>query len=132
VEFINWRRSLGLEGNYVVIQASAAVASYRSTIELLLGSLNLKGNINGKLNAVILPVCWCHGDRAEEFPKLTGRVFLSREWLAPKLISEIIGRSEFVLASSLHACITALSYGVPGARAPIFSDRKHELLDEFE
>jgi polysaccharide pyruvyl transferase WcaK-like protein len=125
VEFTNWRISLGLEGNYVVIQASAAVGSYRSTIESLVESM-------GTIDAVILPVCWCHGDRAEEFPKLKGHVFLSREWLAPKLISEIIGRSEFVFASSLHACITALSYGVPGVRMPMPSDRKYELLNEFE
>jgi hypothetical protein len=60
------------------------------------------------------------------------RTLLSREWLAPKLMSEIIGRSRFVFASSLYACITALSYGVPGARVPVYSDRKFELLDEFE
>ncbi len=125
MEFTNWRRSLSLEGKYVVIQANAAVGSQLSRIEGLVKSM-------GGINAVILPVCWCHGDRAEEFPKMQGRVFPSREWLSPKLISEIIGRSEFVFGSSLHACITALSYGVPGARVPVYSDRKFELLDEFE
>ena len=125
VEFKNWRRSLGLDGKYVVIQASAAVGAYHSQIESLLRSM-------GMVNIVILPVCWCHGDRAEAFPKIKGRVFLSPEWLAPQLISEIIGRSEFVFASSLHACITALSYGVPGTSIPSFRDRKYELLDEFE
>jgi len=125
VEFTNWRMSLGLESNYVVIQANAAVGKYRSIIESLVASM-------GEINAVILPVCWCHGDRAEVFPELKGRVFLSREWLGPKLISEIIGRAEFVFASSLHACITALSYGVPAARVPISWGRKYELLDEFE
>jgi hypothetical protein len=59
-------------------------------------------------------------------------VFSSREWLAPTLISEIIGRAEFIVASSLHACITALSYGVPGARVPIvWGPSKFDLLDEF-
>jgi hypothetical protein len=125
IEFANWRRSLRLDGNYVVVQSSPAVGLYRSTIESLLRSM-------GRMNAVILPVCWCHGDRAEQFPQLKGNVFLSREWLGPKLIGEIIGRSEFIFASSLHACITALSYGVPGARAPIYPDRKYELLDGFE
>lgn len=125
VEFTNWRMSLGLECNYVVIQANTAVGYYRSMIGSLLESM-------GKINAVILPVCWCHGDRVEDFPDLKRGAFLSREWLAPKLIREIIGRSEFVFASSLHACITALSYGVPGARVPISSGRKYELLDEFE
>ena len=123
-EFIDWRTSLGLAGNYVVVQANAGVGHYRSTIES-------QAEVMG-CAVVILPVCWCHGDRAEDFPALKGRAFLSREWLAPKLISEIIGRSEFVFASSLHACITALSYGVPGARAPIGSERKFELLDQFE
>ena len=122
-EFANWRLSLGLEGRYGVIQANPAVGYHRSTIESLAKSMGV--------DLVILPVSWCHGDRAEEFPKLKGRVFLSREWLGPKLISEIIGRSEFVVASSLHACITAISYGVPGLRVPICSDRKFELLDAF-
>jgi hypothetical protein len=124
-EFGNWRRALGLKGNYVVVQANASVGLYRSTIESLVRTM-------GGTNAVVLPVCWCHGDRTEDFPELRGRTFLSREWLGPRLISEIIGRSEFVFASSLHAGITALSYGVPGARVPLYSDRKFELLNEFE
>jgi hypothetical protein len=124
-EFGSWRRALGVKGNYVVVQANASVGLYRSTIEYLVRTI-------GGTNAVILPVCWCHGDRTEDFPELKVRAFLSREWLGPRLISEIIGRSEFVFASSLHACITALSYGVPGARVPIYSDRKFELLSEFE
>ena len=134
VEFKDWRRSLGLEGSYVVVQASAAVGSYRSMIESLVEPMENSAK-TAKTKAVILPICWCHGDRGRKFPQLTklqGRVFLNHEWLAPKLIAEIIGRSELVFASSLHACITALSYGVPGARAPIPIDRKFELLDEFE
>ena len=81
--------------------------------------------------AIVLALCWWHGDRAEAFPELKGAI-LSREWLGPKLISEIIGRSEFVFASSLHACITALSYGVPVARTPLSSGVTFERLDEFE
>jgi hypothetical protein len=39
-----------------------------------------------------------------------------------------------VIASSLHACITGLSYGVPAVRVPGLNatDRKFEMLDEFE
>ncbi|MGA9393267.1 MAG: polysaccharide pyruvyl transferase family protein [Candidatus Sulfotelmatobacter sp.] len=122
--FTNWRRSLGLDGKYIVIQANAALGCYRSTIESQMQSAAISG--------VVLPVCWCHGDRAEEFPEMKGRVFSSRQWLPPKLISEIIGRSEFVFASSLHTCITAISYGVPVARAQLYSERKYELLDGFE
>jgi len=130
-EFTNWRTMLGLdrkglEGKYVVIQANATVGKQLSAIESLIESME-------NTTAVILPVCWCHGDRAEAFPEMKGRVFLSREWLGPKLISEIIARSELTVASSLHACITALSYGVPVARVPIAWGRnKFELLNEFE
>jgi lipopolysaccharide transport system ATP-binding protein len=125
VDFTNWRKSLGLKGPYIVIQASAAAAKHRAAIESLMESM-------GEVDAVILPVCWCHGDRAEAFPELKGRVFLSREWLTPKLTTEIIGRAEYIVASSLHACITALSYGVPAARVPIgWGASKFDLLDEF-
>jgi lipopolysaccharide transport system ATP-binding protein len=125
-EFTNWRMAMGLEGKYVVIQASAAIAEHSSSIESLLASM-------GDINAVVLPVCWCHGDRAEILAALKGKVFLSHEWPGPRLISEIIGRSELIVASSLHACITALSYGVPVAQVPIAWGRtKFALLDEFE
>jgi len=51
----------------------------------------------------------------------------------PQTDREIIARSELTVASSLHACITALSYGVPVARVPIAWGRnKFELLNEFE
>jgi lipopolysaccharide transport system ATP-binding protein len=125
-EFTNWRRALGLEGRYVAIQASAAVGKHSSMVESLLESM-------GNINAVVLPVCWCHGDRLEILSTLKGKVFFSREWPGPRLISEIIGRSELIVASSLHACITALSYGVPVAQVPIAWGRtKFALLDEFE
>ena len=126
-DFINWRRSLGVGSRYFVIQANHLLGNYRTDIECVMRMLE-------DCTAVILPICWCHGDRATGFPILSGKVIESPGWLSPKLISEIIGRSEFVLASSLHACIAALSYGVPAARAPGVnaSDRKFELLDEFE
>ncbi len=58
----------------------------------------------------------------------------SREWLSPKLIGEILGRSELVVASSLHACITGVSYGVPVVRVPgsNSSDQKFKLLNKFQ
>ncbi|SDR51042.1 lipopolysaccharide transport system ATP-binding protein [Rhizobiales bacterium GAS113] len=125
---VQWRRSLGIATRYVVIQANPAIATYRSTIETILRSFK-------DATAVVLPICWCHGDRAETFPALDARVANSSAWLHPKLISEIIARSELVIASSLHACITGLSYGVPVVRAPVSplpADRKFELLSGFE
>jgi GT2 family glycosyltransferase/polysaccharide pyruvyl transferase WcaK-like protein len=124
-EFTDWRMSLSLPHNYVVIQASAAVENHQARIDALLDSM-------GQVNAVVLPVCWCHGDRAEHFERFSGKMRLSRTWLSPRLIAEILGRAQFVFASSMHACITALSYGVPVARVDVSKDRKYELLSEFE
>jgi glycosyltransferase involved in cell wall biosynthesis len=126
-EYMRWRQGLGLGNRYIVIQANHFIANYRAAIEVVMRKME-------DCTAVILPVCWCHGDRATGFPPLPGKVIGSPEWLAPRLIAEIIGRSELIVASSLHACITALSYGVPVARVPASNaaDRKFELLDEFE
>jgi lipopolysaccharide transport system ATP-binding protein len=123
-EFINWRESLRIPGPYAVIQADRAMLQHRCCINSLVG----------EKPAVVLPICWCHGDRADGFAELSRNVMASPQWLSPRLISEIIGRSDLVIASSLHGCITGLSYGVPVVRVPgcNAADRKFELLDEFE
>lgn len=123
--FRQWKASRGVTGNYIVVQASTGVARHKGAIQSL-------SELTGKNSVVILPVCWCHGDRAEKFPAMKGAVRLERDWPAPRLMAEIIGRSELVFASSLHACITALSYGVPLVRMPSSTGGKYELLDEFE
>jgi lipopolysaccharide transport system ATP-binding protein len=126
-EYVGWRESLGVGSRYVVIQADHVVGNYRAAIKSVMEMM-------GDSAAVILPICRYHGDRAERFPELGFKAIGSPAWLSPRLISEIIGRSEIVIASSLHACISALSYGVPAARVPSFNsaDRKFELLNEFE
>ena len=84
--------------------------------------------------SVLLPVCRCHGDDSNGLPPLPSGRTVRSEWPAPRLLAEIIGRSAAVVASSLHACITAISYGVPVVRVPSFNaaDRKFEILDGFE
>ena len=124
-DFARWRESLGLEGRYVVVQASVATDRHRARIGPVMNSLGVD-------RAVLLPIGWCHGDRAEAIGPMAGRLPAGPQWLPPRLTAEIIARSDFLFASSLHACITALSYGVPVARAPRCSDRKFELLGAFE
>jgi len=126
-EYVAWRKSVRLAGKYFVIQADRAIAAHRARVSAITQSLP-------HCTAVILPVCRCHGDRAENFVPPVAQPAVSAEWLSPRLISEIIGRSELTVASSLHACITALSYGAPVVRFPSFNatDRKFELLDEFD
>ena len=126
-DFVAWRESLGVRGPYVVVQADQRIGTSRPTIDALVASLGVQ-------TAVLLPVCHCHGDSSDGLPPLPcGRTVFSA-WPEPRLLSEIIGRSTAVVASSLHACITAISYGVPVVRVPSFNvaDRKFEMLDGFE
>jgi hypothetical protein len=88
-EYTSWRESLRIEGRYVVIQADHAMGNYRVSIKTLMRKM-------GQNTVVILPICWCHGDRADGFLELSGKVIASPDWLSPRLISEIIGRSECV------------------------------------
>lgn len=125
-QFSEWRDSIGLQGRYALVQGSPFMHFNRRAIERQLKSLGLS-------QLVVLPICRCHGDNGDNFPDLPDvRVVRSREWPQLLLIAEIVARSEFLFASSLHACITAISYGVPAARAFAYTDRKFELLDGFE
>ena len=123
--FRAWRRTLGLSGRYAVVQANAAMRLHGEAIERQLQSM-------GVGSAVILPVCWCHGDRADHAPRLATRSLLSHKWLDPHLTREIIARSDIMFGSSLHASITAISYGVPVVRGVQYTERKFEQLGEFE
>ena len=122
--FAAWRAELGLRGRYLVMQATNAVARRHAEIETLAEKMGV--------SILLLPICPCHGDRVEVMPASSRPVFASRGWPAPALVCEILGRAEFVVASSLHACITALSYGVPVARVRIYwGPSKYDLLDAF-
>lgn len=126
-EYTDWRELLRLKGDYAVIQADRTMWKYRAAIDSLMKAM-------GETTAVILPICWCHGDRTDGFPEFSARTMASPNWISPQLIGEIVGRSRLVFASSLHACITGLSYNVPVVRVPSANatDRKFELLDQFE
>jgi lipopolysaccharide transport system ATP-binding protein len=123
---VAWRTSLAVHGPYVVVQADSRIVSNWPAIDALMRRLGVE-------TAVLLPVCRCHGDSSDGLPPLACRHTARSAWLAPRLLSEIIGRSTAVVASSLHACITAIGYGVPVVRVPSFNvaDRKFEMLDGF-
>jgi hypothetical protein len=86
----------------------------------------------GLSRLVVLPICLCHGDSGDIVPDMAAQTLRVRDWPHPLLIAEIIGRADFLFASSLHACITALAYGVPAARADHYADEKFGLLADFE
>ncbi|MEI7862028.1 MAG: polysaccharide pyruvyl transferase family protein, partial [Planctomycetota bacterium] len=127
VDFAAWRKSLDIRGRYVILQADQRLGPSRPAIDALITS-------SGTETTVLLPVCRCHGDASEGLPALPSGATVRSGWPAPQLLSEIIGRSEAVVASSLHACITAISYGVPVVRVPSFNvaDRKFEMLEGFD
>lgn len=122
-----WREAHDVRGPYVVVQADTRLGPSRPAIDALVASLGVQ-------TAVLLPVCRCHGDDSAGLPPLPCGRTVRDGWPAPRLLSEIIGRSTAVVASSLHACITAISYGVPVVRVPSFNvaDRKFEMLDGFD
>ncbi|MFM8803083.1 MAG: polysaccharide pyruvyl transferase family protein [Planctomycetia bacterium] len=124
--FLAWRRALGVRGPYVVVQADTRIGPSRPAIDALVAGLGVE-------TGVLLPVCRCHGDSSDGLPPLPCRHTARSDWPAPLLLGEIIGRATAVVASSLHACITAIAYGVPVVRVPSFNvaDRKFALLDGF-
>jgi lipopolysaccharide transport system ATP-binding protein len=124
--FIRWRLSHGITGRYAVVQADAVMAKRHEVIDDMIGSLGFE-------TVVLLPVCRCHGDDGSHFPPPRRCTHVRSEWPTPRLLAEIIARSEWTIASSLHACITALSYGVPVVRVPSSNaaDKKFELLERF-
>ncbi len=119
-----WRAELGLEGPYIVVQADRRIAAYQ----------NILARIQQQLGAriVVLPVCYCHGDRAEGFPALPNDTDRNGNWPSPHMIRTIIAGASLLVATSLHASITAISYGVRVARVSYPYERKFELLSGFE
>lgn len=126
VAFTRWRAAVGLAGRFAVVQADTGLAPWWESIESLLAGIGFD-------TVVLLPVCRCHGDDAGRLPPGQRLRCLPSAWPEPRLLAEIIGRSSWVIASSLHACITAVSYGVPVVRVPSFNaaDRKFSLLAGF-
>ncbi|HVR89776.1 MAG TPA: polysaccharide pyruvyl transferase family protein [Novosphingobium sp.] len=122
-EQLRWRAEQGLDGGYVVVQADRRIARH----------LDILAELQRRLGSrmVVLPVCRCHGDRAEGFPALDCDTDRVGGWPSPHRIREIIAGADLVVASSLHAAITAVSYGVRVARVTYPYERKFELLDGF-
>jgi lipopolysaccharide transport system ATP-binding protein len=125
-EFLAWKKQHGIDREYIVLQANSRIADYRAEVEAALSA-------HPDAAIVVLPICWCHGDRAEDFPDLSRPLTRSNAWLPPLLIVEILAGARLIVGSSLHLCIIGITYGVPVIRAPVspVPDRKFELLSEF-
>jgi len=125
-EYIAWCESLELKAPYVILQADKHFEPYLQEITALLISLGVK-------TVVSLPVCRCHGDNSQQFSLEAPFNAIRSEWLDPILTCEVISHSNLVIASSLHACITAISYGITCVHIDSFNhfDRKFEIIHNF-
>jgi hypothetical protein len=125
--FATWRLAHRPADRFAVVQADTRLLPERARLAQLLAR-------RGVGSVVVLPVCHCHGDDAAAWPDFAGLHTVRSQWPPPLLLTEIIARAEMLCASSLHASIAALNYGVPALRLPSFNqtDRKFELLAGFE
>ncbi len=126
-QYSAWSEELNIEGPYIVVQADHSIAEQLSAIIKLVQDLDVK-------TVVLLPICRCHGDCSADFPSLSFDNVAKSLWLSPSLTCEVISHASLLVASSLHACITSISYGIPCVRTESFNsyDRKFEILDGFE
>ena len=126
-QYLAWAKALEIVGPYVVVQADVSMVGHLDAISKLIQDLEVK-------TVVILPICRCHGDSSDNFPSLSSADVARSSWLSPALTCEVISRASLVVASSLHACITSVCYGIPCIRIDSFNayDRKFEILDGFE
>ena len=123
-DFQAWRASRPLDAGYVVVQADRTIARSMRKVRDLVERLGRP--------AILLPVCRCHGDDEAMFAPIADPWVSAGAWPHPLLLAEIIAHADLVIATSLHACITGLSYGVPTVRVPHSRDRKFDMLAGFE
>ena len=123
-DFEQWRARHRLGNRYTVVQADRRIARHHRAMR------DLARQRGAQL--VVVPICLCHGDSSARFPAIARDLVRADDVNDPQLLAEILAGADMVIATSLHACITALSYGVAAVRVPYTSDRKFELLDGFE
>jgi lipopolysaccharide transport system ATP-binding protein len=126
-QYLAWTKALEIDGPYIVVQADNSITGHLDAIIKLVQDLEVK-------TVVILPICRCHGDSSDNFPSLPFANIAKSLWLNPALTCEVISHASLLIASSLHACITSICYGIPCVRIESFNayDRKFEILDGFE
>lgn len=125
-EYISWSKKLVLDAPYIVLQADKNIAPYLQKITELLIRLEVK-------TVVVIPICRCHGDDSQNLDLVGPFNIVRSDWLDPILTCEVINHSNLVIASSLHACISAICYGVTCVRIESFNhyDRKFEIVNDF-
>jgi len=122
--YAEWRRTHGVTGAYVAIQATEHLAPSRDAL------LRLR-MLLPETRFVLLPICKVHGDRGglAHFAGLDA--VADDAFLAPELFAEIVAHAQVAVGSSLHFGVTAIAFGVPLLRAAGYADKKYRILDGF-
>ena len=122
--YVQWRRTHGIAGPYVAIQATDHLAPSADALRRLRVLLP-------EAKLVLLPICKVHGDRGS-LPPFAGLDAIADDaFLEPTLFAEIIAHAMLAVGSSLHFGITAIAFGIPLLRAAGYDDKKYRILDDF-
>jgi hypothetical protein len=124
-EFTRIRDVCGLEGPYIVLQATRALEGFVNFVKTDPERFR-------DFQFLALPVGPVLGDDdAMIDADLPGVVRLD-SWPSPLVIAELIGRSEAVVGESYHLCITAATFGVPAFTVANLSIGKYSVLRNFD
>ncbi|MBI2685321.1 MAG: polysaccharide pyruvyl transferase family protein [Acidobacteria bacterium] len=105
-EFARLRGTYGLDGPYIVIQATLGLEGFAAFLKEYAERLR-------NLRFLVLPIGPALGERHEIVGAGVPGVVRLAEWPHPHVIAELIGRSEAVIGHSYHLFISALTAGVP-------------------
>jgi lipopolysaccharide transport system ATP-binding protein len=124
VEFARLRDTSGLDGPYIVVQATLGVDGFVRFVKR--HATRLAG-----VRFLALPIGPVMGEHSALVDDLPGVVRL-REWPDPLVIAELIGRSAAVVGHSYHLCVTALASGVPVFTPQDLTKGKYTALQQCE
>lgn len=124
-EFTRFCQASGLDGPYIVIQATPGLEGFVRFIK------NHAGRFRN-LRFLSLPIGPVLGDRQELIDADLPGVVRAAYWPGPLVIAELISRSKAVAGNSYHLCITALAAGVPVFARHGLPACKFSVLEHFE
>jgi lipopolysaccharide transport system ATP-binding protein len=124
--FAAWRRDLGLEGPYVVVQGCTQLLAVAERLEAQLRDLAERG-----YTIVELPIGPILDDHVGLIAPDWEDVVRVEEWPDPLRLAQIVAHAEAAVGYSLHLGITALCHGVPLHRPRCWPGLKYEILARF-
>lgn len=123
-EFRRLRDNSGLDGPYIVVQATLGLERFAGFLKKHAKSLQ-------NFRVLALPIGPALGERHEIVDAGVPGVVRLSEWPSPLLIAELISRSEAVVGHSYHLFITALTSGVPIFTRQDLSVGKYSALRHY-